>query len=298
VANRVLIVGWFSLDGGGGATAGDLEAAETVRRWCLEVGQEVDVALADAYAGGVRWDEIPPERYDRLAFVCGPVWGGSPVARIADRFPRARVIGLGVSIPPLHGRWARFDDLVERDGALAERLDLSFFTEVDKPPVLGRIVVHPQSEYGIRSCAHEAAQLIDRALSAIDATILDIDTALAPGSERISGPGSVEALIARTDLVVTTRMHGLVLALKNGVPAVAIDPVAGGAKVSAQARVVGWPFVGSADAVDEAWIRSAVAECSTDDARRLASERATAALAAERRWRDLALSALSGMPSA
>ena len=41
----------------------------------------------------------------------------------------------------------------------------------------------------------------------------------------------VESLIARMDVVLTTRLHGLVLALKHGVPVVAIDPIAGGAKL-------------------------------------------------------------------
>ena len=59
----------------------------------------------------------------------------------------------------------------------------------------------------------------------------------------------VESLIARVDVVVTTRLHGLVLALKNGVPAVAVDPVRGGAKVCRQAQTLGWPY---AYAVDEA----------------------------------------------
>jgi hypothetical protein len=45
------------------------------------------------------------------------------------------------------------------------------------------------------------------------------------------------------DLVVTTRLHGLVLALKNAVPTLAADPVAGGAKVSAQAQAWSWPAV-------------------------------------------------------
>jgi hypothetical protein len=38
-------------------------------------------------------------------------------------------------------------------------------------------------------------------------------------------------------------MHGLVLALKAGVPAVGVDPVAGGGKVSRQAEALGWPGV-------------------------------------------------------
>lgn len=40
----------------------------------------------------------------------------------------------------------------------------------------------------------------------------------------------IMSLISPMDLVITTRLHGTVLAIKNGVPAIPIDPVSGGAK--------------------------------------------------------------------
>jgi polysaccharide pyruvyl transferase WcaK-like protein len=63
------------------------------------------------------------------------------------------------------------------------------------------------------------------------------------------------------DVVITSRLHGLVFSLKNGIPVVAIDPVAGGAKITAQAKAVGWPLVfdGSNITVEE--LRNAVNCC-------------------------------------
>ncbi len=73
---------------------------------------------------------------------------------------------------------------------------------------------------------------------------MTVDTRLADADWRSPATAAqVEAVIARADVVVTTRLHGLVLALKNGVPALAIDPVAGGAKVAAQAAAWGWPVL-------------------------------------------------------
>ena len=69
------------------------------------------------------------------------------------------------------------------------------------------------------------------------------------------------------DVVLTTRLHGLVLALKNGVPAVAVDPIAGGAKVRRQAETLGWPHVFTADDVTAAAVRDALEQCLTPDAR-------------------------------
>lgn len=58
-------------------------------------------------------------------------------------------------------------------------------------------------------------------------------------------------MLSRLDLVVTDRLHGMVLALRAGLPALAVDPVEGGAKVTAQARACGWPALVSAERLDE-----------------------------------------------
>ncbi len=54
-------------------------------------------------------------------------------------------------------------------------------------------------------------------------------------------------MFARLDAVVTTRLHGLVFALRAGVPVLAVDPVAGGGKVTAQAAALGWPALITAE---------------------------------------------------
>jgi hypothetical protein len=58
---------------------------------------------------------------------------------------------------------------------------------------------------------------------------------------------ALTALVSRLDAVITTRLHGLVLALHAGLPALAVDPVAGGGKVTAQARAWGWPAIVAAE---------------------------------------------------
>ena len=45
------------------------------------------------------------------------------------------------------------------------------------------------------------------------------------------------------DLIVTTRLHGMVLGLKNGVPVLAVDAIEGGAKITKQAKTIGWPNI-------------------------------------------------------
>jgi polysaccharide pyruvyl transferase WcaK-like protein len=84
------------------------------------------------------------------------------------------------------------------------------------------------------------------------------------------------------DVVVTTRLHGLVLGLKHGVPVLAVDPVEGGAKVRRQAEVLGWPHVLVAESASVAALEAGFLACLTEEARGLArtcAERARAELA-------------------
>ena len=82
----------------------------------------------------------------------------------------------------------------------------------------------------------------------------------------------IESLIARMDAVLTTRLHGLALAVKNGVPVLAIDPVHGGAKISRQAETIGWPVVFAAEAMDDQKLRDALEYCLSGAARIKARE--------------------------
>jgi UDP:flavonoid glycosyltransferase YjiC (YdhE family) len=117
----------------------------------------------------------------------------------------------------------------------------------------------PQNEYDDRQEA-VAASVLELVRTLRLATV-DVDTDLFGGETRPRPPEQVESVLARADVVVTTRLHGLALALKNGLPAVAIDAVPGGAKVSRQAEAIGWPVVLGASEVTFAALGSALARC-------------------------------------
>jgi Polysaccharide pyruvyl transferase len=97
---------------------------------------------------------------------------------------------------------------------------------------------------------------------------------LAPGvnTAGLRTAAEVEALLARMDAVVTTRLHGLVLALKNGVPTLALDPIRGGAKLSRQAAALGWPHALTVDEADADTLTAAFDRCLAPEARALARE--------------------------
>jgi hypothetical protein len=282
---RALVAGWFSWPGYG-ATAGDRMAADVARGWLAEAGVPCDVALAPPFEGGVDWRAIDPRAYTHLVFVCGPCGNGEPLTALLAAFAHCYRVGLDLSMLHRVGEWNPFDLLLERDSDRAARPDLSLLCRQDRVPVVGLCLVHQQKEYGRRGRHQEVGEAARRLLAGREAAVVEIDTRLDENRTGLRTPREVESLIARTDLIVTTRLHGTVLALKNGVPAVALDPVAGGAKVKRQAEALGWPVVLTPEELDDDALRRAFDFCLTAEARELArrcADRAAAELQEARR---------------
>jgi hypothetical protein len=243
---KTLVVGWFSFEDCN-VTAGDVMAKDLACDWLEQAGYQYDVALIEGLAGGVDWRLVNPADYTHVVFVCGPF----PLNKITNdflkRFDGCRLIGLDLSmIEPVH-QWNPFDVLIERDSSAAAHPDISFLAVQPKVPVVGIILVHPQEEYGSKGKHQAANDAIARLVKAREMVAVSIDTGLDPNTTNLRNAAEVESLIARMDLVVTTRLHGTVLSLKNGVPVVAIDAIVGGAKVVRQAKTIGWPTVLSID---------------------------------------------------
>ena len=141
---------------------------------------------------------------------------------------------------------------------------------------------------------------MDRANSAIsglltskEMAVVAIDTRLDCNAVGLRSPSEVAALLARMDVVVTTRLHGMVLALKNGVPVVAIDPQTGGGKILHQAKAVGWPYVLREDHLNDDALLLAFEYCLTPAAQLKARECATLACEAVQAVHDQLISALA-----
>lgn len=268
---RALVAGWFSFVDGE-ATAGDLLAGEEARRWLQQAGYRCDVALSPAFAAGVTWDEQDPARYAVVAFVCGPA-GGTQVERLLDRFADCTLVGLNLSLVDPEVA-ARFDLLWERDSDVTARPDLSLVPEVAEVPTVAVVRAHAQPEYS----GHRLDEVHDRILAVLAdrgcaAIALDtrVDPGLSPLAPDVRSSAELASLLRRMDAVVSTRLHGLVLALKHGVPAVAVDPVVGGAKVRRQAEALGWPLVLTADEADENRLHAALDRCFEPQAREQAA---------------------------
>ncbi|HEX6472516.1 MAG TPA: polysaccharide pyruvyl transferase family protein [Streptosporangiaceae bacterium] len=279
---RVLIVGWPSFVEGV-ATAGDVLAMEAAGRRLEAAGVPHDMAWSPVFRpGGLTLDRAEPRRYTHLLFVCGPLHGPD-VEELHRRYAHCRRVAVGVSVTDGHAPAAAgFDALIPRDGVngtgSASRHDLSADVPADRPgvPVVGVVPAPPQPEYGRRGRHDQAAARLLDWLRARDCARVPIDTRLDPREWRLCATAAqLESVIARLDLVVTMRLHGLVLALKNGVPALAIDPIDGGAKVSAQARAWDWPAALTLP-LDEAALEREWAWCLSAEGRAAARDRGAA----------------------
>jgi hypothetical protein len=263
---KSLVVGWFSFERMG-ATAGDLLARDLVCGWLDSAGHSYDVALAPPFPDGVDWRSVDPQTYSHVVFVCGPFGNGWPITDFLSRFAECRLIGLNLSMIESLDAWNPFDLLLERDSTADVRPDITFLSHQAQVPVVGVVLVHPQSEYKRMGLHYTADDAVYRLVTSREVSVVAIDTRLDLNGTGLRSPAEVESLIARMDVVVTTRLHGLVLALKNGVPALAIDPIAGGAKIRRQAEAIGWPIVFTADTLTDEVLQKAFDYCLTTSAR-------------------------------
>jgi Polysaccharide pyruvyl transferase len=259
-----LIAGWFSFEGMG-TTAGDLLASDVVQAWLTEASEPFDVACAPTFRRGVRWEEVQPQRYDHVIFVCGPIGNGPPVREFLDRFAGCDLIGIDLTMLDPLEQWNPFDLLMERDSDKTSRPDLSFAAPDRRVPVVGVVLLHDQPEYGDRDLHELANAKIEFLIGERECARVEIDTRLEGEANVLQTPAEITSLIAAVDVVVTTRLHGIVLALRSGVPVLAIDPVEGGAKVTRQAARLGWPHCYPADAAMDT-LRAGLDRCLERDA--------------------------------
>jgi Polysaccharide pyruvyl transferase len=254
---RALVTGWFSFDEVI-ATIGDELVADEVCRWLAESGFGYDVAWASYLRRGVDWRAVDPDDYSHLIFASGPLSGHPLLRALTDRFAHSRRIALNVSVVDGAGP-DLFHDVLQRDG----RPDPAIAAAVSPRPVVGVAYAPEQDEYADRSRARHVRGLIERWLAERMLPSFEIQMDLFDGRHpRI--PAQVTSLIRKADVVVSMRLHAMVLAVAAGVPVIACDPIAGGAKVTAQASSLDWPLLLPAESVTAVTLDAALADARAD----------------------------------
>jgi hypothetical protein len=245
------------------ATFGDTEAMHVVTEWPSEAGIPFDIACHPCNGlSALDINGIDANPYTIFIYVCGP-WDDQRKSLLLPRFAHCVKIGVNISVlnPEDHG----FDLLLPRDAAGLSIPDVVFATKPVEPrPLIGLSLVHAQPEYGTRQRHERVEEAVNAYLSTGESVALPIDTLHVDNRTSTRTAAQLESLVRRLDVVITTRLHGLVFSLRSGTPVVAIDPVAGGGKVTAQARAVGWPLVLDGENVDAAAIGRAVGQCLDD----------------------------------
>lgn len=287
---RVLLVGWSSVVHGEATAGDVLsmravEGALRAAGVAVDLAWSPVMATAPG-AGGLELGSADPGGYTHLVWACGPLHGRA-VEEVAARFAGCRRVAVGVSVvDDVDPALAAWDLVLPRDApgaapvrdlaagpaaALAAELDLGGDRSPSAPgggPVLGVCLAPGQAEYAARRRHDAVGEHLGEWLSSLSSLSspwspwslsggrrvgarLALDTRLDPrGWRDPHTPAEVLVAMGRCEVVVTSRLHGLVLALSAGVPVLALDPVAGGGKVSAQGAAWGWPVVPAADLLD------------------------------------------------
>lgn len=275
---KTLVGGWFSFESMG-ASAGDLMARDLVCRWLDNLGEPFDIALAAPFEGGVSWESVDPQDYSHVLFVCGPLGNGPPVDAFLERFSDHTMVGVNLTMLHDLEDWNPFDVLIERDSSATANPDICFAFDGGSVPVVALTLIDSQPEYGSRNRLADANQLIMDTLGDLDVALVPINTRLDDGQRNLRSAAAVESLIARADVVVSTRLHGMVLGLKNGVPVLALDSVSGGGKIVRQADAIGWPVCLMIDEIGAGDVQQAFEWCLSEEARAQARAVASAARA-------------------
>ena len=270
---NILLVGWFSWENSD-STAGDFLVCDVVRHWLESAGHTCDVALAAPFRGGVDLKRVDPHHYSHVVFVCGPFMQNHWEAEFLGRFADCCVIGVNLTLLISLDVWNPFDFLVERDSSRAAHPDLAFIAPQQPVPVVGVCLVEPYDG----AMVDLANAAIERLVATRQMAVVAIDTRLDINTTSLRTKAEIESILARMDVVITTRLHGTVLALKNGVPVLAIDAERGGAKIKRQAETIGWPVVFTVDALDDHALEHALTYCLSADARAKARECAARAV--------------------
>jgi hypothetical protein len=259
---RVLLTGWASFLHGE-ATAGDVLSLRAAGNALAEAGIDHWVAWSPGFRpGSLHLPDAPPGDYTHVVFVCGPVHGPQ-VRSLHERYAACRRIAVGVSVPDAEDPAVTgFHRVIPRDDGVTAELDLALGAPVSPTPVLGVILAPHQPEYGGAGRHGDVHEALTGWLAGLDCARVPLDTRLAHADwERCATPDQFAALVSKMDAVVTTRLHGLVFGLKAGVPVLAVDPVAGGGKVTAQGRALDWPVVAAEDAGDTALLDARLKWC-------------------------------------
>ncbi|MGJ8638594.1 MAG: polysaccharide pyruvyl transferase family protein [Opitutaceae bacterium] len=260
---KALLLGFFS-------TFGDLDVLDVVKGWLVESSIDFDVApyssvVKAALENSIDPKDAIPENYTHLIVVCGPLREYRWLRSGLDfrKFSHCVSIGVNLTMVDSVAEWNPFDYLIERDSDRNSIPDLAFSAPVEFRPVLGLCFVPDQKEYGDRQNHAFAEERLRSLAHRNNASVIALDTRW-PIEDNECGlhtSADFHSIVSRVDVLLTTRLHGMVFSLRAGKPVIALDPIIGGDKVTRQAKSLNWPYAWEADKVSDRELDTALENC-------------------------------------
>jgi hypothetical protein len=251
---KKILVTWYGTFKGHG-TLGDLRSFECITAHLVSLGCQV--MYTSSYivnipgSEPVSLNEVKMDDLNGLVFVCGPIFFNHQETRaLFTKFASKRILGVAISLFPFGhiNHYDPFDLALARQGGDKSYGDVAILSKkvtgrkgVHSKPVIGIALRGMQQEYGIENCMwKEIEDIVQTCLRVVDCDILWIDNHLTNAG---ISPNEIERLYIESDLVITTRYHGAVLAIKYEIPFIAIDQIKGGAKVFDLLKNSFWPYI-------------------------------------------------------
>lgn len=269
---RILVGCYGSFEGHG--TVGDHLALVSVVSHLVGLGYEVCYASVEPLtivgAKQVDWRHVHPDSVDIVIFSCGPILRShEKIRKFLEHFAKCILIGIGVSLLPKDdpNHWNPFQFVLARQGLtqsfgdvaivapMVQPINLSSSVSLAKSSTsfrIGLALRGHQEEYGIDRCeADLVGNLFSELTSLIGRykklTIVDLDHRLAILG---ANPEDIEKRYRECDLILTTRYHGAILALRAATPFIAVDQITGGGKVLPLLQSIGASTVYRVDTLD------------------------------------------------
>ncbi len=273
-----ILVTWYGSFSKNG-TVGDYLSVNSLTHFLEKHNYDFDCASYKPFhnlkGNPIELENALPSDYDIIIFCCGPILKNHEnLNSLFEKFKTLYKVGIGVSLfPKDHFNFYNpFDFVLARENGTEMYEDIAIIASHTKQTKysnqeglkIGLILRNEQHEYGKKNCKSDKAYLylmiIAKTLigtretfsnklmklftkgapAKASGTILEINNHL-----ETSGltPQEIENQYSECDLILTTRFHGSMLALRNDIPFIALDQIKNGAKVYKLVSQTGYPFV-------------------------------------------------------
>lgn len=254
---KIALCGWFSLEKGQ-ATSGDIFCLNRVIAWLKEWGIQFEVIYSKK-SGGPGYASYNSKNFSSQIFVCGPIDGKYNIQTELFEWFEGKWYFWSNSVVDVYNRMDATNTLC-RDGLVTTYPDFSFLFSVPDRPFILTIFRGAQKEYGLSNCFHDTvSNIVNEFLQSHEYFYENLSTELdCSWHDMLRKSIAIEKFISCADIVITTRLHGLVHTLRSGRMAIAIDQIKGGAKVASLCRQIDYPYFILAENLTTGWLQENV----------------------------------------